>query len=547
MANSNLQTTTPAPSPTRAVNLLTLPAEILINIGQNLCLHCRVPCIGEIPDDDAATGIREQTALANLSACSRLLRSVAQPILFHFFHSLAGVVFTLLRLTQFVHTIYHRPDLAASVRSLVLWTPHHELEEWRGDAPHRLFENNKHGKDGKSHDLTACVRAAMVERLGHEPWQPVLLGTSLEEMQELALSLTSGTVGYLLLQRSYYRTRGADWQDWAHPMERLRHVVLVGWRYRWPRTRFTYHIKHLRAFLSCARDLESLVAVDCGAGTSAPFVVSDQDELKALLWDVELPRLRRLSISGENIGVEEVEAIVRHSTVFEELELFHTQYLRADWERDVLDLEMHLGTAKKTLKRLCYSAFQIKAMLKETDVYIGEGSGVGNPDDDEDYFDPTWHRLGSFEVGFSLKDFSVLETLELEQLLLYGPVFENPYNVENDRSCELVTTYEFLEKFPPSLMRLRIGCIFYWPIVFRDMLAMAEECGRFPKLGSVALEVRMIPPKEEFDYLVEAFRRSGIALSIRSVVRDPFSRGLLPTRPGFPVRLPQPVSYSRVR
>jgi hypothetical protein len=104
----------------------------------------------------------------------------------------------------------------------------------------------------------------------------------------------------------------------------------------------------------------------------------------------------------------------------------------------------------------------------------------------------------------------------------------------------------FLAKFPPSLMRLRLGCIFCWPVVFRDMLPMAEERTRFSKLRSVTLDGCRRPPTEEFDCLVEAFRKAGMALSIRSVItcRDPFSRGLLPARPGFPVLLPEPVAYT---
>lgn len=102
-----------------ARTLLALPAEILIKISQNLCIHCRHPRIGEVADDEAAIAIHEQTALANLSALSRHLRTIAQPILFHFFHSLSGLIDTWRRLALFVRTLCYRPDLAASVRSLV--------------------------------------------------------------------------------------------------------------------------------------------------------------------------------------------------------------------------------------------------------------------------------------------------------------------------------------------------------------------------------------------------------------------------------------------
>jgi hypothetical protein len=329
-------------------------------------------------------------------------------------------------------------------------------------------------------------------------------------------------------------------------MESLRHAVLVGWRKGWPRYDYSFHVKEAGGLLRCARNLESLVVAEGGGDRVAYLTHGYQDEVEALPWDVELPRLRRLSINGEGVGVKEVEAIIRHSAVFEDLEFFEATG-RFGEGRQVLDLERHLGTAKKTLKRLCYSVLRIKGRLKESDVHEEEEYEGSEEDDDENSFDPPWAGLGGFEVGFSLKDFPVLETLELEQLVLYGPVFEEPEepdNVENDRSCEVVTTDMFLAKFSPSLMRLRIGCIFCWPIVFRDMLAMAEERARFPKLRSVTLDVCRRPPREEFDCLVEALQKAGIALAIRYVRRDPFSRGMLPTRPGFPVLLPEPVSYT---
>ncbi|KAK4232761.1 hypothetical protein C8A03DRAFT_20013 [Achaetomium macrosporum] len=438
MASLNVQTPSTIPAPT---TLLSLPAEILIQISGNLCIHCRHPRIGEIPHDEAASVIHDQSALASLSASSRYVRAATQPVLFHFFHSLTGHADTRRRLARFVRTLYHRRDLAASVRSLVLWTPNdsvpHIAHEELLTLAVRDDDNDNDNDDG--HHLRQYGR--------------------LDELQELAIRLAPG-VTYVLLQREFLGAcRARMWRAWTHPMDGLRHVVLVGWRKGWPREQYSFHIKEARAFLRCARNLESLVAADCGAdGPNQNQWVGGHDGLKALPWDVELPRLRKLSISGENIGVEEVESIVRHSTVFEDLELFQGGVVFGVMlGRPVLDLERHLGTAKETLKRLCYSAFPIKARLTQDDVWEGEEYEATEEEDDEDYFDPTWHRLEGFEAGFSLKDFSALETLELEQLVLYGPVFEEPDNVESDRSCEAVTTDEFLAKFPPSLGSLLKG------------------------------------------------------------------------------------------
>jgi hypothetical protein len=89
------------------------------------------------------------------------------------------------------------------------------------------------------------------------------------------------------------------------------------------------------------------------------------------------------------------------STVFEDFELFQGGL---EFGQDVLNPDCHLGTATKTLKRLCYSVFPIKAKLQENDVCSDGEYEVSNEDDDgDDYFDPTWHGLNSFDVGFSLR------------------------------------------------------------------------------------------------------------------------------------------------
>lgn len=259
----------------------------------------------------------------------------------------------------------------------------------------------------------------------------------------------------------------------------------------------------------------------------------------------QLPSIRKLSINGRFIGPQEVEDIIRHSTVFEDLEFFQSH---ADTRRIVLEPDIHLATAKSTLRRLCYSVLPTLARLRQSHVCQGEVYEVSDGEDD-DYddgdFDPTCYSLNGFEAGLSLRAFSVLERLEMEQLLLYGPVFAGPDNVQFDRSRELIPTGDFLAKFPPSLEHLRMGCIFYWPIVYRDMLALAEDkLTGFTNLRSVALEVLKCPPREEHDCLIETYREAEIDLSICYAARDPFSRGLLPQRPGYSPRFAKPVTYS---
>ena len=97
--------------------------------------------------------------------------------------------------------------------------------------------------------------------------------------------------------------------------------------------------------------------------------------------------------------------------MFEDLEFFQGF---ADTWRDVLDPDVHLGSARSTLKRLCYSVFPT----------------YGSDDEmDDGYFDPTSAELDGFQRGLSMRGFAALERLEMEQLLVYGPVFAEPDDV----------------------------------------------------------------------------------------------------------------------
>ncbi|KAK5652627.1 hypothetical protein OQA88_10220 [Cercophora sp. LCS_1] len=514
-----------------ATTLLTLPSEIIAEIAHSLCIHCTHHSVASLSEPEIALATSNQTAIAHLSQSSTRLRAITQPILFHFsLQTNASHIATRARVAALVRALALRPDLASQVKTLVLWTPtNHEFLNLSHEERVALSIKDDGG---------VIKRAA--EGLG-DWWIGRQYG-SLLELQELAVGLASRAES-VLLQRSFLSLSSAKtWLGWPLEMACLKEVVLVGFREGWRKEVCSYHLKEARAFLKQTPNLESLVLVDCG-GDGGDFFVHGSDELKALPWGVELPKLRKLSINGQNVGAQEVEAIISGSSVFEDLEFFEGG---VEFGRDVLELKKHLGTATKTLKRLCYSVFPIKARLREEHVAAGEEYEASDGDDEEDYFDPTWDGLVGFEEGFSLEEFSALEQLELEQLVLYGPVFEEPDEVENDKSRDLVTTDQFLAKLPLSLRHLRIGCVFYWPIVFRDMLALSGERARFPNLRSVALEVRRTPPRGEHDCLVEAFKTAGITLSICHVVRDPFSRGMLPPRPGFEGLFPRPVSYSQV-
>jgi hypothetical protein len=499
------------PHQPRSSLLEALPPEILIQICQNLCLHCCHPRIGEVRFKDAAIWLRDQSAIARLSACSRYLREIAQPVLFHFFHSLESLFLLRGRLAVFLRALCLRPDLAKSVKSLVLWSPF-IVHQFGPVKP--SFDDAAKDKDG--------LLKSVLKKLG--PWWELQMKAGVDVLHSLALALAP-QASYVLIQRRFDDpSLKTSWVHWPHPLDNLRHLVLPGWRDPDTAQR-TYHLNEMVGLLRHTKNLESLVAIDCGIDNWRSSI-GPQISLDSLPKDVELRFLKRISINGRRLGPEYVEFIIRHSTVLEDVEFYHNYYDRG-WQP--LELDKHFGAAKRTLRRLCYSALPIKERPKYSDRI-------------EDLVGRRPFLEAKFQDGVTFSDFSALETLEVEQLFLYGPVFGRPDDMDNDRSLQLATTEDFLAKFPPSLKHLRLGCITHWPIVFRDVLEMAQQRTRFPELCSVQLEVLAKPPKEDLESLVVAFQCTGIAFSVLRTASNPSSRGLLPPRPGYPV--PAVVSFT---
>lgn len=115
----------------------SLPNEIISQISSYLCSHCQNP--GVFPNSNTTSARTSKATLARLCRASKRLRSIAQPILFHYYTSgnLARSVDTAFyayhgdwnsehwnleddKLPAFVRTLITRPARAACVESLQL-------------------------------------------------------------------------------------------------------------------------------------------------------------------------------------------------------------------------------------------------------------------------------------------------------------------------------------------------------------------------------------------------------------------------------------------
>ncbi|KAM7221625.1 hypothetical protein V8F06_003016 [Rhypophila decipiens] len=331
--------------------LLNLPNEMIMEICRSLCLHCRHERIGELSAEDVAAGIQDQLAISRLSRCSKTLRDIAQPILFHFFACLEAQVTACKREAAFIHTLFWRPDLASSVRSLILWSPitHYEKTTFASAL-----------------DDQAETSKRIAKRLGPQ-WEGRQYNNPFD-FHELAIALAPRT-NYILLHCNFgyfgltTRSPSFTWENWPQRLENLKHLVFVDWHTFSPSLR-DHSLGDLVAFIKHMPNLESLKLSILGFMRGS--------------W-------------GAYVSCSVIEVLVRHSPVLEDLEFFHPwepMYMNGRVDMERFDLDGHLGTAKTTLKRLCYSAFGFGLDYNDMDVpsHVGRRSVIpiyGRGEDEE--------------------------------------------------------------------------------------------------------------------------------------------------------------------
>ena len=536
-----------------SVGILDLPSELLHEICCQLCLHCHHEHVVTACPDVLPAAFEDQKALARLSRCSQRLREIAQPVLFHWYQggkpdNGEEDAEELGRLVSFLRPIIRHPTLAASTQALALYeTP------WSRDATFADPEGS----------LGPAFEAVGGYLLRH--WRNnYRKGLHLNQLQELAMASTPALSQLCLqrqsfLQRRIFRHQQAflprhtfeqhhqawlqrqselpneTWEVWSYPMPNLKYLAFPG---KTPGgeddsypEKDTYDLKDAMSLLRHAPNLDTLVAPDCWVGEL--FQTTTHFETQP--WCVMLTSLKRLSLN--DVTLDQVGPILDFCPLLEDLEFFDDhnglRKLHLSPERD-------LGRLRTTLRRLCFSVLE---------------TNVPKPDErppfEELQENQCWYFFDNFpQAEDEYPDFSsfpVLEELEMEQLFLYGAVFPTTEDPREDRSSRITTPDHLFCKLPPSLRRLRIGCVGYWPTVYRDLLALAERPSRrFPRLQAVTLEVFEAPPEHQHRYLAERLGSGlGVTLLVCYVVRSPYkSRGLLPARPGQPGIVHRPILYS---
>ncbi|KAK3902617.1 hypothetical protein C8A05DRAFT_15354 [Staphylotrichum tortipilum] len=510
--------------------ILRLPTELISAICCMLCFHCRGGRVVDATSKAVTAAYEDQMAISALSRCSRGLRDKAQPILFHWYHDLEEEDYGRQQrhLERFVEAIIRKPHLAASVKALAFYQPtlsssHSHLSYAQARA-RRTYE-----VDRIFRPTAISLGPGHLARRANSS-QPALH----VELRDLAIALCPA-----LSQLCFHdipipaedEAPEYNWTTWSYPLPSLTTLVFPGTRTRIRRKEATYHIREATYLLRHAPSLHTLIAPDCGgAGGGRRHLFLDHhhdndDDDDDEAWDVgPLPALRTLSLNG--IGMTVLARILRCCPALQDLEYLDEPASERVWV--VLDPARDLGHLRGTLRRLCYSDGNNNGVFFYCGARHDDGPGMA-PD------------------GLGFAGFGVLEVLEIEQFLLYGPVFApSDSRFPGNGVCLRETTGEnFLVKLPASLRRLRVGAVIYWPAMYRDLLALVEQqCARFPRLEAVAVEVYRAPPRYQAEHLAGVFAAAGVAFSVARA-RSPRAAlsGLLPARPGRREIVPLSMVY----
>lgn len=488
----------------------SLPNEIISQISSYLCSHCQNP--GVFPNSNTTSARTSKATLARLCRTSKRLRSIAQPILFHYYASgnLARSVDTAFsahhadwnseywnleddKLPAFVRTLITRPDLAACVESLQLQgsgvqdvcTP--ALMQLLGDAGTALGFKLPTGWrwGGWSDDWTGFEYGDdgsgifNQNRLGFHDW---LMG--------LAIALTPRTQTLMYMYETPDDLDNSDWfADTKTVMPALKTLALRG------ASGWDYYLFDIHPFLTAAPNLETFYALDCRGNMIAGTIFSFLDELDGESWtrNLAVGKLRKMVL-------DEVPKAVFEKLMQRCAELEDLVYYLHSWH-DCPDIARAFAQMEKRLKKLCFG-FLPPPVLTSYESLL----------EDDDYRNIT--------PVTSLREFTQIEELVIDQALLA-------------RRPEGSTDTRLETLLPPSIRSVYFTYVY--KTMYSDLMHLASAApGSFPRLRTVKIGlVTPIPPErvreiEHMKTVEGAFASVGVRVSCEENLMGPFLYTAIP-------------------
>ncbi|KFY54665.1 hypothetical protein V497_07529 [Pseudogymnoascus sp. VKM F-4516 (FW-969)] len=496
----------------------SLPNEIIAQICFYLCSHCQNP--GVFPNSNTEEARTDKATLARLCRTSKGLCSIAQPVLFHYYASgnLARSVDTEFigslnytwhsnieywnleddKLVVFVRTLITRPDLAACVESLQLQgsgvqdvcTP--ELMRvlgdagtalgfklpigwrwggWSDDWPDDIFD----GDDWRNADTSGIINK---NRLDFHTWIMVLT---------IALTPRTETLMYMCQNPDELDL----FKDTQTVLPALTTLALRG------AEGFDYYLFAISHFLTAIPNLQTLYALDCRGNAIASTILSLLDDEDGDSWtkDLAVGKVQKLVL--DELPKAVFESLMERCVELEDL-VYYIHY----WY-DCPDITRAFSRTEKRLKKLCFGQLP-------QPVLIGY---EGLLDDDDDY--------GNITTVTSLREFTQLEELVIDQALLYG------------RSDSSTGTERLETLLPPSIQK--VNFTYVYKSMYANLMHLASAAPRsFPKLRSVKIGLLSpIPPEraveiEHMKAVESEFASVGVHISWEENFMGPFLYTAIP-------------------
>jgi len=546
MASQLPMTTKPGAARTPA-SLLSLPIEILKDICEGLCLHCRIPHVVDAPHWVVDEAKNDQKALSRLSRTCQALRGVAQPIVFHYYHS--GSIARIAadsrweedstsvrckhRASRFLRAIILRPDLGLCVKALAFYSL--ALGEDPPPAPIRNFivdliaepfgigQNDFRRAAESSTDFFSPIGI------------PHIASFFCPNVEQLC-------VGNISMREWSQREHKLDIWLWPN-MSKVRYLAFTSDTIALGQddvsNAMDYHFSQAHWYYARCPNVETLIAADCGFNWNQIDHIDMYQIIDCTLgWGVKedllFNNLRKISVDG--ISPALLQRLIDTSPMLEDVEYY---YSTQNWIRIPFPIlkDEHVAGAASKLRRFCYSIGRdfVTSTTVEDPEHLLYHVGAG--------LEEHWFVQDRQPTCLGSSRFATLETLEVDQGVLYGPVFERdeetgePLNAPIGKQAADPEGY-FLNLLPASLRRLRIGLVVGWEELERDLAALARnKTGRFPDLLRIELEFlrEFTPPTEAISGLRAIMRaEAGIDLSVAVLPKLSGGRGMLPPRPGHP-------------
>ncbi|KAK8139120.1 hypothetical protein PG984_002500 [Apiospora sp. TS-2023a] len=430
------------------------PNEILLQIFESLCFHCTNP--GKFPNADTEDVLEDKATLARLCRASHHFRSLAQPILYHYYatgnckHFLPrGVPYYEVpgandRLLSFATTLTKRPNLAAEVASMQLINHPGGYREYHEDKNFLALQSLivwSHSHRA----LSATMLELVLDKWYTNPDTPADWEARAHRwVMSLAMVLAVKVKDVVIAIDDEEESRQAFPELDHAPIRSLRTLGMMSWGAN------PYHLAYMRGLLRAAPNLETIYAVD--ASDSLWWNFRSPWEHKTY---TPMPKVKKVVIS--DLCPRNLDRFLARTTGLEELEYYWTVFPQHSTE-----LYTHLLPAKATLKRLVVSFLP-----------SGEQEFRPLPWFWYDYVDAKVRRIQS------LADFPLLEDVTVDARTLYR-------QDESDAADRLT---RFL---PAGIRRFRIAyAVADMTESLRELAGAAAHM--FPRLESVVVGVPRWP------------------------------------------------------